>query len=53
MLILLTYCSFVTLLSLLFQFFYAYTYRPQYALPGEEQRARETLHGNLETAGVL
>ncbi|OKP12848.1 hypothetical protein PENSUB_1580 [Penicillium subrubescens] len=45
--------SFVTLGSLLFQFFYAYTYRPQFALPGEEQRAKENLHGNLETAGVL
>ncbi|KAF3388586.1 hypothetical protein F1880_004094 [Penicillium rolfsii] len=44
---------FVTLLSLLLQFFYAYTYRPQIPQPGEEQRAKENLHGNLQAAGVL
>jgi preprotein translocase subunit YajC len=53
MLGLLTSGSFVSLISLLFEFFYAYIYRPQFAQPGEEQRAKETLQANLETAGVL
>lgn len=51
--ILLTDGSFATLGSLLFQFFYAYIYKPEFPLPGEEHRAKETLHGNLESAGVL
>ncbi|KAJ5380314.1 uncharacterized protein N7496_002742 [Penicillium cataractarum] len=44
---------FMSLGALMFQFFYTYSYKPQFPLPGEEQRAKETLHGNLETAGVL
>lgn len=53
MCILLTGGSFVTLGSLVLQFAYAYMYRPEDALPGEDQRAKETMHNNLQTAGVL
>lgn len=43
----------MTLCALLFQFFYSYIYNPDTPQPREDQRAKETLHGNLETAGVL